>query len=363
MRKLGCKHDGILRVALAFCLLLLSIGAVSASPQEILQILQTSDRALANGAISYDQTKTNDDHGAKPTIKSWNYQGTLYFDEDGRYHLKLSSSTNDTEWIYDGKDYFLLITAVDGKPHVQLTREAYYRSFSPFIELTPGPCCVLGRGLTILLRDISISEDASGIHLRGMSKVDNSEIEALLDPAYGYVATRIARHAPTENKDGSNSSQTGPEWRLGAFRRFGNSPYIATSARYFTDRTPHATVRKAYSIREADFSKQTADKFSCDWKKPGLFVEDGRIERGIVYKPGEIPADMTSEELLQKTKKLSGEWIAQEKETLKDRKTRKQKLSLQTAARLSLLFVCIALIIAVIWRRFGKQLIHFRRSQ
>jgi len=279
MKHVTWTHAAIL--PLVFCLFNSSVMAIAASPNDILQELEKYDRALTNGAISYDLTKTPNDGKGDGSANSISNQGTLYFDEDGRYHLKLSSSTNDTEWIYDGKDYFLLITAVDGKPHVQLTREAYYRSFSPFIELTPGPCCVLGRGLTILLRDISISEDASGIHLRGMSKVDNSEIEALLDPAYGYVATRIARHAPTENKDGSNSSQTGPEWRLGAFRRFGNSPYIATSARYFTDRTPHATVRKAYSIREADFSKQTADKFSCDWKKPGLFVEDGRIERGV----------------------------------------------------------------------------------
>ena len=251
-----------------------------------------------------------------------------------------------------------MYAAVDVKPHVKFDRKPYYQPFTPLIELTPGPCFILGRGLTVLLRDISISEDAGGVHLKGITKAENIEIEAVLDPAYGYVAKSISRYTPIENKDGSKGSKKSTEWKLGAFRRFGNSPYIATSASYFIGQPPHVILNNTYTIREADFSKQPADKFTCDWKKPGLVIEDFRIERGIVYDPGEIPADMTSDELLQKTKKLSGEWIALEKESLKDQKTRKQKLSLQTAARLSLLFVCIALIIAVIWRRFGKQRTH-----
>ena len=230
-------------------------------------------------------------------IDSHMYQGTIIFENNGNFPetvtitlvydngiykkgIKYPDSTNRpiTYYYFDGKDYF------EYTGGSKTFSNALAENPNKFMILSSEPTLVYGRGLSNVKNE---SFDPTTNILTGEIAVH--KIVAHLDPKYDYLASKVIL---TPNVKGPKSSIT-----------INNSNPILVDGKYYIYSNSEfnfaGTILKNKIIK-ATFNKPDVKDYTLTDKSPE--VVDARAGVPILYSQGTIPSDMSSEELLRKTK-------------------------------------------------------------
>lgn len=190
---------------------------------------------------------------------------------------------SEIKQIYDGQDA-LMITQTGGKTSVRITagKPLELHGSRQLIGLYPGPCFVLGRGLSALQDVRVVSSPEPTVEGRA---IDGSLIKAVLDSKHDYIAKRIERRnqrgglvgvmtlrSPTLSEDGL--------WVAGE----------TTYETYWQGNSDAPSMRSVYRLLSAHFFQPDNQTFQFPLQQ-GLTIFDDRLGNSVMFektKPGEI---------------------------------------------------------------------------
>jgi len=253
----------------------------------ILALLKQTDTAMMQGSLTADGKEIRQER-----MRNIAYQ--CYFQSNGKYRvIAIDEHANEMQYVFDGKDNFNIGTIKGRKPQVNLRPEPNYDEIGFIANLAPGPCAALGRGFTSLANNTIVYKN-NQVHL--LAKVsDGTTIDATLDAQHGYIATQVDRII-----DGKVLST----WQLSNPKEF-EGIYIATHSQFFIHGPKRSVMKKEFIIKEASFKAPDNKLAEFDWRHtPGCTIVDSRVDGGdhsSTYAPGEIPEDISSEQLLTRT--------------------------------------------------------------
>ena len=218
---------------------------------------------------------------------------------NGNVYKLTTESKGKIEYEYfDGKDY--IDHAFSFNKDQIVIQKKYYPAVNDFtfVSISTNPSFRYGRGVS-LLKDLKIEKNIATGYLS-----DNSKVKAYLDPNHGYLAYKLERYGsrkiPFEVINNSNPILIDEKYYIyGVSKHYVNIP-VKNKA---TDK-----IETSIKILSATYKKTQEKNYLFDFIKSKENIYDFRVGTyGAYYKRSELPKDITSEKLLEMTKKFSEE--------------------------------------------------------
>jgi len=339
------------------CFLLATLGACSSmsmaiSPGQVTAALREADSRLSHGTI---KASVHTDQYPPFDPKSYKESLTLVYASDGRYRMTLTGTPETArDRIYDGKSYSDICFPPGKKDrYLYLQPGATLNAHDKISTIVPGPCYALGRNLSTL-KDSKVTIDGSGVRVSGKG-YGGDIIEAMLDPAHGYVATVI-------NRRFADSGALVGTWQLGVPKQFGGSPYIATQATWKSGKLPTVMLQRQYAISNAVFAEPDSNIFSFAWKAKDLNVIDMRVgSHAPCYYPAKSVQRLDSlDQMLQNSHKVTDDRRKNQEKYEAEKRTQAQQKQfryrlIQVIAVISTVLLILFLVIRIRKRNIATK--------
>jgi len=300
-------------------------------PNNILNCVSAEDALLSKGIISYIRIIYSNNGTILMTLKGrLSYRGKLFKREESKMGVNNTSPPLTT--LFDGTDEFVIS---NGQVTINPGESKDLKEYSRWFSVYPGPCFIIGRGLSSLSNK-SVNSYNNVTQVKG-AVTDGTVISAVLDTQHGDVAKLIERR----ERNGRVISQL----KLGRPMLYSGS-YIASEAIYSAARgSLHAKPKLCSKliISKAVFADPNID-FKVNLQ-PGSLVVDNRLGMPMVWR---IVNKKTSAELLEQTKKRL---IKSEDVVFSIQRKQQQKLVLG----LILLSIPVFIIIGLVLYRKSKK--------
>ncbi|MBQ7257109.1 MAG: hypothetical protein IJS60_05395 [Abditibacteriota bacterium] len=268
-----------MRISLSILLLLLVCQCFC---DPIMDKLTEIDNQMNNGKVEYTVISKDKRVGTQEMILSY-LEGGIFKKE-----IIFEKTGKLTEY-YDGKDYISVNDGTPGSSSVQFRNKDSIEKAYPYSKVHPHASCTYGRGLSLLnLSNISINDNILTGEEHGW------QVKAYLDPKYDYACYKL------EIKVGKVVTDT-----------LINSDPILVDNKYYV--YTKSKSKHPYQLRDLDdeiiissitFVPPNKKDIEFDWKKSELPVVDTRVnDLPVGYSRDSLEKDISSDKLLEKSKK------------------------------------------------------------
>lgn len=264
------------------------------SQSSMLSEIRATDQSMLQGTFSFIKM----DKSISNSTFNGLAQGAMSYDENGKYRLHYRSGplgskpkAVSTE-IFDGQCDYLATGTDTSHPSVVLSSVSQMRPMQRILGVFNGPSLIMGRGLS-MLNPTSVAETADGAVLHAQA-FDGTQLTALLDPSYQYVAKKIERRDKRGHIIG--------RWTYGPPIKSKHGPYIASSCNYVAMMSSGAVaITTKTLIKQADFAPPNPDAFEYRLGKAGVAITDMRLSQPETFIP-KVDKYISPSQLLQFSK-------------------------------------------------------------